>query len=230
MIHVPEELARSQAKYNGEAGRAFVAGLPDLAEDFLGRWGLRVTGPSMYGMASLVLPVERVADRTRAALKMQILDEETEGEPIGLRAWDGAGFGTAPRPRRRHGHDAPGAARRGPAADVRHRHPGGAGHRRRAARPTGGGPGAGRTAGARRHRGRDARGGPGGDGTPRRGGRGGAAGLRGRGTGCGGRTRRPAAPLGPAPGERHGGRTRTVAGDRPETAGGRPGLRAARRP
>ncbi|WP_406060658.1 aminoglycoside phosphotransferase family protein [Streptomyces sp. NBC_01077] len=91
MIHVPEELARSQAKYNGEAGRAFVAGLPDLAEDFLGRWGLRVTGPSMYGMASLVLPVERVADRTRAALKMQILDEETEGEPIGLRAWDGAG-------------------------------------------------------------------------------------------------------------------------------------------
>lgn len=91
MIHVPDELARSQAKYNGEAGRAFVAGLPARAEEFLGRWGLRVTGPSMYGVASLVLPVERVADGTRAALKMQILDDETEGEPVGLRVWDGAG-------------------------------------------------------------------------------------------------------------------------------------------
>lgn len=91
MIHVPEELALSQAKYNGEAGRAFVAGLPARAEEFLGRWGLEVTGPSMYGVASLVLPVERVADGTRAALKMQILDDETEGEPVGLRVWDGAG-------------------------------------------------------------------------------------------------------------------------------------------
>ncbi|MEU3481339.1 aminoglycoside phosphotransferase family protein [Streptomyces sp. NPDC033754] len=91
MIYVPEELARSQAKYNGEAGRAFVAGLPALAEEFLDRWGLRVTGPSMYGVASLVLPVERVADGGRAALKMQLLDDETEGEPVGLRVWDGAG-------------------------------------------------------------------------------------------------------------------------------------------
>ncbi|MER7950976.1 aminoglycoside phosphotransferase family protein [Streptomyces sp. NPDC096079] len=89
MIHVPEELAASQAKYNGEAGRAFVAGLPRLAEDFLDRWGLKVTGPSMCGVASLVLPVER--DGLRAALKMQLLDEESEGEPVGLRVWDGAG-------------------------------------------------------------------------------------------------------------------------------------------
>ncbi|MFJ8658469.1 aminoglycoside phosphotransferase family protein [Streptomyces sp. NPDC093795] len=91
MVHVPEELAASQAKYNGDAGRAFVAGLPGLAEEFLGRWGLRVTGPSMYGVASLVLPVERTADGTRAALKMQLLDEESEGEPVGLRAWGGGG-------------------------------------------------------------------------------------------------------------------------------------------
>ncbi|CAM5549003.1 aminoglycoside phosphotransferase family protein [Streptomyces tanashiensis] len=91
MIHVPEELVQSQTKYNGEAGRAFVAGLPERVEEFLGRWGLRVTGPSMYGMASLVLPVRREADGTRAALKMQLLDEETEGEPVGLRVWDGAG-------------------------------------------------------------------------------------------------------------------------------------------
>ncbi|MEU1229034.1 aminoglycoside phosphotransferase family protein [Streptomyces sp. NPDC005828] len=89
MIHVPEELAASQAKFNGEAGRAFVAALPGRAEEFLDRWGLRVTGPSMHGVASLVLPVER--DGVSAALKMQLLDEETEGEPVGLRVWDGAG-------------------------------------------------------------------------------------------------------------------------------------------
>ncbi|MFF3609098.1 aminoglycoside phosphotransferase family protein [Streptomyces sp. NPDC002463] len=89
MIHVPEELAASQAKFNGEAGRAFVAALPGRAEEFLGRWGLRVTGPSMHGVASLVLPVER--DGVPAALKMQLLDEESEGEPLALRVWDGAG-------------------------------------------------------------------------------------------------------------------------------------------
>ncbi|MBD0712381.1 MULTISPECIES: aminoglycoside phosphotransferase family protein [unclassified Streptomyces] len=91
MIHVPEELAAAQAKYNGEAGRAFVAGLPGRAEEFLGHWGLRITGPSMHGVASLVLPVERITDGVPAALKMQILDEETEGEPVALRIWGGAG-------------------------------------------------------------------------------------------------------------------------------------------
>ncbi|MCX4824016.1 aminoglycoside phosphotransferase family protein [Streptomyces sp. NBC_01142] len=90
MIDIPEELAASQIKYNGEAGRAFVDGLPERAAQFLERWSLRRTGPSMHGMASLVLPVER-ADGTAAALKMQLLDEESEGEPLALRVWDGDG-------------------------------------------------------------------------------------------------------------------------------------------
>ncbi|MFI6940621.1 aminoglycoside phosphotransferase family protein [Streptomyces sp. NPDC050418] len=89
-IEVPEELATTQIKYNGEAGRAFIDALPGRAAEFLERWDLRPTGPSMYGMASLVLPVER-ADGTRAALKLQLLDEESEGEPVGLRAWGGDG-------------------------------------------------------------------------------------------------------------------------------------------
>ncbi|GAA3392870.1 aminoglycoside phosphotransferase family protein [Streptomyces roseoviridis] len=89
VIEIPAELAASQARYNGEAGRAFVAALPGRAEEFLGRWGLRVTGPSLYGVASLVLPVTR--DGVPAALKLQLLDEESEGEPVALRTWDGAG-------------------------------------------------------------------------------------------------------------------------------------------
>ncbi|MGW4158036.1 aminoglycoside phosphotransferase family protein [Streptomyces sp. NPDC004788] len=88
-VHVPEELAASQAKWNGEAGRAFVAALPGRAAEFLERWGLRVTGPSMHGVASLVLPVDR--DGLPAVLKLQLLDAETEGEPVALRTWAGDG-------------------------------------------------------------------------------------------------------------------------------------------
>ncbi|WP_133888879.1 aminoglycoside phosphotransferase family protein [Streptomyces sp. BK208] len=90
MIVVPERLAASQAKYNGEAGRAFVAGLPALAEDFLRRWDLRLDGPSMHGWAALVLPVVR-GDGTEAVLKLQIADAESEGEPVALRVWAGDG-------------------------------------------------------------------------------------------------------------------------------------------
>ncbi|MFF8096033.1 aminoglycoside phosphotransferase family protein [Streptomyces sp. NPDC016675] len=90
VIDVPQALAVSQAKYNGEAGRAFVAGLPALAAGFLDRWELRLDGPSMHGWAALVLPVVR-RDGTPAALKLQLLDEETEGEPVALRRWDGDG-------------------------------------------------------------------------------------------------------------------------------------------
>ncbi|MET8902977.1 aminoglycoside phosphotransferase family protein [Streptomyces sp. NPDC004538] len=90
MIDVPDGLAASQAKYNGEAGRAFIDGLPELAASFLRRWDLRLDGPSMHGWAALVLPVVR-RDGVPAVLKLQILDAETEGEPLALRAWDGDG-------------------------------------------------------------------------------------------------------------------------------------------
>lgn len=90
MIEVPEKLAASQSEFNGEAGRAFIAGLPRLAADFLDRWELRVDGPSMYGVSALVLPVVR-PDGTPAVLKLQLLDEESVGEPVALRVWDGDG-------------------------------------------------------------------------------------------------------------------------------------------
>ncbi|RDD89634.1 aminoglycoside phosphotransferase family protein [Streptomyces parvulus] len=90
MIDVPDGLAAAQAKYNGEAGRAFIAALPGLAASFLERWELRPDGPSMHGWAALVLPVLR-PDGTPAVLKLQIADEESEGEPVALRVWDGDG-------------------------------------------------------------------------------------------------------------------------------------------
>ncbi|WP_443066913.1 aminoglycoside phosphotransferase family protein [Streptomyces sp. NBC_01261] len=90
VIDIPAALLASQDRFNGAAGRAFVAELPQRAADFLDLWSLRLNGPSMYGNCALVLPVLR-ADGTRAALKLQYLDEETAGEPVALRTWAGDG-------------------------------------------------------------------------------------------------------------------------------------------
>ncbi|MZF87247.1 hydroxyurea phosphotransferase [Streptomyces sp. SID5643] len=91
VIDIPRELAASQEKFNGEAGRAFIAGLPEQSARFLGHWGLKPDGPPMHGVSALVVPVVRTADGTPAVLKLQILDEESEGEPVALRAWHGDG-------------------------------------------------------------------------------------------------------------------------------------------
>ncbi|MEU2826207.1 aminoglycoside phosphotransferase family protein [Streptomyces bacillaris] len=93
MIDIPDELIATQYAYNGAAGRAFIAALPELAGRFLEGWGLRPDGPSMYGVCALVLPVVREADGVPAALKLQLVDEETAGEPVALRAWGAAGAG-----------------------------------------------------------------------------------------------------------------------------------------
>ncbi|MGW7208865.1 aminoglycoside phosphotransferase family protein [Streptomyces sp. NPDC054837] len=91
MIDIPEGLAASQEKFNGEAGRRFIASLPRLAADFLEHWDLRRDGAAMHGVAALILPVVRRTDGIPAVLKLQLLDDESEGEPVALRAWDGDG-------------------------------------------------------------------------------------------------------------------------------------------
>ncbi|MEV6050351.1 aminoglycoside phosphotransferase family protein [Streptomyces sp. NPDC052107] len=90
VIDIPGDLAEAQETYNGAAGRAFIAGLPDLAAAFLDRWRLRLDGPCMNGVSALVLPVVR-ADGGRAVLELQLPDEESAGEPVALRVWDGDG-------------------------------------------------------------------------------------------------------------------------------------------
>ncbi|MFF1919379.1 aminoglycoside phosphotransferase family protein [Streptomyces sp. NPDC058221] len=87
MIDIPDALIATQSKYNGAAGRAFLAALPGMAAEFLERWGLRRDGEALYGVCALVLPVVRVADGRPAALKLQSVDAETVGEPVALRVW-----------------------------------------------------------------------------------------------------------------------------------------------
>ncbi|WP_420034840.1 aminoglycoside phosphotransferase family protein [Streptomyces sp. cg28] len=91
MIDIPDGLVQSQYACAGEAGRAFIAALPGRVEEFVERWGLRVDGPAMHGMAALVLPVVRRGDGVPAVAKFQVLDEETAGEPVALRVWGGDG-------------------------------------------------------------------------------------------------------------------------------------------
>ncbi|MET7644680.1 aminoglycoside phosphotransferase family protein [Streptomyces sp. NPDC005426] len=93
MIDIPDALIATQSTYNGEAGRAFIAALPGMAEDFLERWGLRPDGEALYGVCALVLPVVRERDGRRAALKLQPVDDETVGEPVALRLWGAASAG-----------------------------------------------------------------------------------------------------------------------------------------
>lgn len=93
MIEVPDELVVSLRTHSGAEGAAFAGALPGLVGRFLQEWGLRPDGAAMYGMCALVLPVVRGADGRRAALKLQMVDEETAGEPVALRAWGAAGAG-----------------------------------------------------------------------------------------------------------------------------------------
>ncbi|MGW5638673.1 aminoglycoside phosphotransferase family protein [Streptomyces sp. NPDC003832] len=62
----------------------------ERAARFLREWDLRRDGPPRSGRCALVLPVLR-ADGTPSVLKLQDVDDETAGEPLALRVWDGAG-------------------------------------------------------------------------------------------------------------------------------------------
>jgi streptomycin 6-kinase len=89
-VVIPDGLVASQYEFAGAAGRRFVSELPALIDGFVDRWQLTVAGPAMHGMAALVVPVER-PDGAPAVVKFQLRDEETVGEAIALRMWDGAG-------------------------------------------------------------------------------------------------------------------------------------------
>ncbi|MFF8632294.1 aminoglycoside phosphotransferase family protein [Streptomyces werraensis] len=90
-VEVPQSLAVSYARGFGEEGRAWIAGLPTLAAEFLDRWELKRDGAVGAGEASLVLPVLR-RNGTRAVLKLQMPREETTAALIGLRTWNGDGM------------------------------------------------------------------------------------------------------------------------------------------
>jgi streptomycin 6-kinase len=90
LIEIPEALAASLHKHEGEISAGWLAALPDLATSYLERWDLRLDGKPAHGWVSLVLPVTR-SDGTLAVLKLQPVSEENIDEPVSLRLWNGSG-------------------------------------------------------------------------------------------------------------------------------------------
>ncbi|WP_084955553.1 aminoglycoside phosphotransferase family protein [Thermoactinospora rubra] len=91
MIEIPPKLAEYHRRHADDSGPEWTAVLPGLVERFVDDWDLRLDGPPMHGVVSLVLPVRR-GDGSPAVLKLQPLTEEHATEAPGLRAWDGDGI------------------------------------------------------------------------------------------------------------------------------------------
>ena len=87
---VPVALRASHAKYFGNATTAWIRSLPDQVSRWRQEWQLRLDGTPQSGAVALVVPVLR-ADGTPAVLKLQPVDDETQGEPIALACWGGDG-------------------------------------------------------------------------------------------------------------------------------------------
>ncbi|WP_269859487.1 aminoglycoside phosphotransferase family protein [Streptomyces sp. RPT161] len=90
-LEPPERLVRVLTAWEGEAGREWLAGLPERLQEYLERWELtpeRVQQPG--GNISMVVLV-RQADGTPAALKLGLVTAETAEEHAALAHWDGLG-------------------------------------------------------------------------------------------------------------------------------------------
>lgn len=89
---VPADFAARVAGLDAEGGPAggdWVAALPHLVAEVLTEWELTVDGEPVTGHCSLVLPVR--GPDGRAALKLGWPHDESAGEHLALRSWDGRG-------------------------------------------------------------------------------------------------------------------------------------------
>jgi streptomycin 6-kinase len=75
---------------SGDAGRRWLAGLPELVERHCAEWALEIDGVPLHGYVSLVIPV-RAADGEPAVLKLSQVDDEERDEVVALRTWAGDG-------------------------------------------------------------------------------------------------------------------------------------------
>jgi streptomycin 6-kinase len=90
-MKVPESVVSMQLAANGDAGRAWLAGLPRVIEEIRELWLLTEIGPAYEGgCVAFVAPAVR-ADGSRVVLKVSFVDEETEHEADALALWNGNG-------------------------------------------------------------------------------------------------------------------------------------------
>src|SRR5579859_4182169 len=88
VVIIPSEFARITIAREGEAGRAWLARLPDIAASYLERWSLTPDGDVLHGHVGIVLPVRR-ADGEPAMLKVSWQEGDVNREARTLAAWNG---------------------------------------------------------------------------------------------------------------------------------------------
>ncbi|MGC4803522.1 aminoglycoside phosphotransferase family protein [Micromonospora sp. DT233] len=86
-IRIPNGLAWVR---QAPAGRRWLAELPDRLAECVAQWGLRPGPPFPQAYASLALPAQ-LPDGTRAVLKLQYPDADSEHEAAALAHWAGDG-------------------------------------------------------------------------------------------------------------------------------------------
>lgn len=90
MIDVPEAFARSTVAREGGAGAAWLAELPGIVDEILGRWGCVPDGEVMHGGVGVIVPV-RWRDEATAVVKVSFPHSGNVHEPDAFAAWGGRG-------------------------------------------------------------------------------------------------------------------------------------------
>ncbi|GAA0594274.1 aminoglycoside phosphotransferase family protein [Streptomyces crystallinus] len=90
MIAIPDEFARTTIEREGEPGARWLAGLPGVVEELLGRWECVPDGPVMHGGVGVIVPVRRPS-RENAVLKVSFPHPGNVHEPDAFVAWGGRG-------------------------------------------------------------------------------------------------------------------------------------------
>lgn len=90
MIGTPEAFSRSTIEREGEPGAAWLAELPGIVDELLGRWDCVPDGEVMHGGVGIIVPVRRRAEGT-AVLKVSFPHPGNVHEPDAFTAWNGRG-------------------------------------------------------------------------------------------------------------------------------------------
>jgi streptomycin 6-kinase len=89
MLFLPDSFTAFTITREGDAGREWIARLPDLIATLCQDWSLEIEGLPMHGGMSLVVPVRQHG--APRILKVGWVDESSAHEPIALAAWNGNG-------------------------------------------------------------------------------------------------------------------------------------------
>ncbi|WP_405615788.1 aminoglycoside phosphotransferase family protein [Streptomyces sp. NBC_00076] len=91
MIAVPETFVRGTVEREGAAGETWLAELPGVVEELLGRWACVPDGEVTHGGVGLIAPVRRRGSGTAAVLKVSFPHPGNVHEPDAFAAWGGQG-------------------------------------------------------------------------------------------------------------------------------------------